>query len=150
MKIITKTPLLVLFITLFSFTVVIENNWFTDIAKAKIESKQNNKLIFLSFSGSDWCSNCKRLEKTIFETEEFKKFAQNRLVLLRADFPMKKKNKLSKEQTAHNEKLADRYNKKGVFPSIFLLNESGDIVTNLSGNYSDVTEFKKIIEGYLK
>lgn len=49
--------------------------------------------------------------------------------MFNADFPRKKTNALSKEQTAENEKLAEKYNPNGQFPLIILLDENGKIVT---------------------
>ena len=67
--------------------------WLNNIDSAKIKSKEQNKLILLKFSGSDWCINCQQLEQTFFKSEIFKQFAPNNLILLEADFPMRKKNK---------------------------------------------------------
>ena len=38
----------------------------TDFEKAKAEAKANNKLVLLTFSGSDWCLPCIKMEKTGF------------------------------------------------------------------------------------
>jgi hypothetical protein len=35
---------------------------------------------------------------------------------------------LSKEQTLENEKLAEKFNPKGIFPLIILINENGTII----------------------
>ena len=59
---------------------------------AKI-AKESNKLILINFSGSDWCGPCIRLKNEIFATEVFEKFASEKLLLVRADFPRQKKNK---------------------------------------------------------
>ena len=77
------------------------------------------------FSGSDWCSPCVRFKKNYIDNPNFKEFASTNLILFNADFPKLKKNAISKEQTAENEKLAEKYNAKGLFPLILLLNENG-------------------------
>ncbi len=104
-----------------------DNGWLTDIELAKTEAIEHDKLILLSFSGSDWCGNCIRLEKTLFESESFKTFSLDKLVLFNADFPMRKKNKLSPEQTKKNDALAEEYNKDGVFPTVLILDASGKV-----------------------
>ena len=43
--------------------------------------------------------------------------------------PKLKKNAISKEQTAENEKLAEKFNPKGLFPLIIVLNENGTVPT---------------------
>lgn len=100
--------------------------WLTNMDEAKAKAKAENKEILLSFSGSDWCGNCIRLEKDLFEQEAFKTFAGKEVILVRADFPMKKKNKLPADQTKHNEALAEKYNQKGAFPTVVVLSANGD------------------------
>jgi peroxiredoxin len=58
--------------------------------------------------------------------------------LVRADFPRMKKNQLSKEQTAYNEKLAEKYNPKGKFPLTVLINPDGKVITEWDGYPKDL------------
>ena len=41
--------------------------------EAKTLAASESKSIVLIFSGSDWCAPCIKLDKTIVQTEEFKK-----------------------------------------------------------------------------
>ena len=107
--------------------------WQTDIQKAEQAAKTEHKLIILNFSGSDWCGPCIRLHKEIFESEIFTKFSDEHLVLLNADFPRLKKNQLPKEQQKKNDKLAEIYNKDGVFPLTVLLNSEGKVLKKWEG-----------------
>ena len=121
-----KTFILSLFLILASFS-----NGFTQtnqLEKAAQLAKQENKLIFMNFSGSDWCRSCIVLKQSILNTPEFESFANDKLILLDVDFPRKKKNRLSKEQTQYNEKLAEKYNKDGQFPTIIILDADLNIV----------------------
>jgi thioredoxin-related protein len=93
-----------------------------------IKAKEEHKKVLFFFSGSDWCSPCVRFKKNYIDNPNFIEFATNNLILFNADFPKLKKNALSKEQTAENEKLAEKYNPKGIFPLIILLNENGTIL----------------------
>jgi thiol-disulfide isomerase/thioredoxin len=99
---------------------------------AKI-AKESNKLILINFSGSDWCGPCIRLKNEIFATEVFEKFASEKLLLVRADFPRQKKNKLPEAQVKLNEMLAERYNKDGKFPFTLLVNSEGKILKTWDG-----------------
>lgn len=101
--------------------------WLYNIDQAKAEAVKENKLILISFSGSDWCAPCIRLEKNLFATDQFADFAKNNLILLKLDFPAQKKNKLPEEQLHHNEALADQYNKKGAFPLVLLIDAEGEV-----------------------
>ena len=69
-----------------------------------------------------------KLEKNIWESNEFIKDSNNHFVLLRADFPKKKSNSLSKEQQEQNNKLAEKYNTQGLFPLVAVLNKDGKIL----------------------
>jgi len=108
-------------------------NWNTDFGKAKQEAAQSHKLIVLNFSGSDWCGPCIRMKKEIFESDAFQKYAEQNLILVRADFPRLKKNQLSKEQIKLNEDLADKYDPEGKFPLTVLLDETGKVVKEWEG-----------------
>ena len=112
--------------------------WENDFELAQQKAESEHKFILLNFSGLDWCGPCIRLHKDIFETETFKSYSDNNLVLVNADFPRLKKNQLSKEQQKKNDKLADKYNSKGSFPFTLLLTEKGKIVKTWDG-YPDLS-----------
>jgi thioredoxin-related protein len=107
--------------------------WETDFTIAKERAKQEKKYILLNFSGSDWCGPCIRLRSEIFESDQFKQFADTTLVLLNADFPRQKKNQLPKEQQKKNNGLADIYNTSGSFPYTVLLDAEGKVIRSWDG-----------------
>ena len=122
-------------------------NWETDFEKAKQTAIKEHKIILLNFSGSDWCGPCIRMHKEIFENDAFKKFADETLVLVNADFPRLKKNQLSKELQKQNDHLADLYNPDGIFPLTVLLTAEGKVLQKWDG-YPDAgpEEFVKQIK----
>lgn len=103
-------------------------DWQTDFSKAKEIASQENKPIILVFQGSDWCIPCMKLNKEVWNTNTFKEYAKEHYVMLQADFPRKKKNKLSKEQQNTNAKLFETYNKKGFFPLVVVLDKDGKVL----------------------
>lgn len=107
--------------------------WSSDLDAAKKQAQQENKMILLNFSGSDWCGPCIRLHKEIFSSEAFSAYAKDKLVLLNADFPRLKKNQLSKSRQLQNNKLADEYNAGGAFPLTLLLDANGKIIKRWEG-----------------
>ena len=113
-------------------------NWLNDFDKAKLTARENNRMILLNFSGSDWCAPCIKMKKEIFETAQFQEFADANLVLVRADFPRTKKNQLDAKQKEHNEILAEQYNSKGQFPLTLLLDSDGNVLREWNG-YSNMT-----------
>ena len=62
-------------------------NWLLDWDKAIEIAIENKQDILLVFSGSDWCIPCIRLENEVWNSKEFIEYANNNLVLYRADFP---------------------------------------------------------------
>lgn len=107
--------------------------WLGNFNKAKIDATKEHRLILINFSGSDWCGPCIKLKKEIFESSAFENYAANNLVLVRADFPREKKNKLDEEQVKRNEILADKYNPEGTFPKTLLVDEQGKILKEWDG-----------------
>jgi thioredoxin-related protein len=133
-------------IVMISFTLQ-GNVWLTDLNKAKQEATANNKFILLNFSGSDWCGPCMRTKKEVFETEEFIKYASEHLILVNADFPRLKKNKLDDALTKSNEALADIYNKEGEFPLTILMDANGKVLKQWVGFPKEsVTKFIETIK----
>ncbi len=123
-------------------------NWKLNFADARAEAEASHKMILLSFSGSDWCGPCIKLTKDVFGSAEFTEYAQENLVLVRADFPRQKKNQLDQNQVALNEKLADQYNKKGVFPLTVLLDPKGKVLKEWEGYQPSVGAFIADIRSY--
>lgn len=123
---------------LLSLIIMLPVVWSGNFNEAQEEAQKTHKMILVNFSGSDWCGPCIRLRKEILETPQFDAYAQDHLVLVRADFPRQKKNQLSKEQVKRNEALADKYNAEGKFPFTLLLDENGKVLKTWDG-YPDMT-----------
>ena len=111
-------------------------DWEIDLKTAVEKAKGSNKTIILVFSGSDWCAPCIKLEKDIWKSETFQEYAKTNFVMLRADFPRKKANKLPKEQAKMNASLAEKYNPNGYFPSVVILDKNKTVL--------GVTGYKKL------
>jgi protein disulfide-isomerase len=122
-----------------------ELTWLTDYNAALKQAKDENKLLLIDFTGSDWCGWCMRLKSEVFDTSEFAAFAQANLVLLEVDFPKRKE--LSTAQRRANEKLAGRFGVEG-FPSLFILNGAGQIRSHMGyqpgGSSAFIGTIKKI------
>ncbi|MGE0087894.1 MAG: thioredoxin family protein [Bacteroidales bacterium] len=120
----------ILLIVFFSFflTSLHAQEWVTDYDEAIKMAVEKNRNIVLVFQGSDWCAPCIKLEREIWTSEEFKAFATNHFIMLKADFPRKKVNLLDKTQQDKNNKLAEKYNKAGNFPFIVLLDANGKVL----------------------
>jgi len=107
--------------------------WVNDMNAAKSKAAEENKYILINFSGSDWCGPCIRMHKEFFEAEDFQNYANDNLVLVNADFPRSKKNKLDAAQVQKNEALAEQYNKDGKFPFTVLTDAKGKVLKTWEG-----------------
>jgi thioredoxin-related protein len=103
-------------------------NWTTNFEKAKATAEKEGKTILLVFSGSDWCAPCIKLDKNVWQSEVFKAYAHDKLVLLRADFPKKKNNALPDALRTSNLALAEKYNKEGFFPLVAVLDKKRKVI----------------------
>tara|TARA_B100000795_G_scaffold71256_1_gene50114 strand:- start:3891 stop:4331 length:441 start_codon:yes stop_codon:yes gene_type:complete len=118
--------------------------WFTNMEDAKTRATLEEKIIVLVFQGSDWCAPCIKLNKEIFESKTFRLYAENHFIMVQADFPKRKKNALTPELQSHNNALAERYNKRGIFPLVVVLNEGGAVLGETG--YLKTTPEKYILE----
>jgi protein disulfide-isomerase len=102
--------------------------WTTDYKAALEQAKADDRRVFLFFTGSDWCSWCKRLNKEILSTPEFAKFAGEKLVLVELDFPQRKSQPAAVK--AQNAQLAQRFKIEG-YPTVIVLDSSGKKIGEL-------------------
>ena len=108
-----------------------ELKWATDLPSAIAQAKKEKKIVFVDFTGSDWCGYCIQLKKDVFDTKEFEAYAKDNLVLVEVDFPRKKKQ--APELAKANEGLNEKYKPTG-FPTIVVLNGDGKEVWRNSGH----------------
>lgn len=119
-----------IFIGILFFVVGVANaqTWSNDLEEAKTQAQKENKEILLVFQGSDWCAPCIKLDREIWTSSEFKNYAKEHYVLVKADFPRRAKNQLSPEQQEKNNKLAEKFNQRGYFPLVVVMDEDGNVI----------------------
>ena len=123
-----KKKILILVAVLLNLSTTYAQEWQTNFEKAKDLAQKDNRNIVLVFQGSDWCAPCIKLDREIWSKDDFQKLAKDHFVMLKADFPRRKKNKLPAEQEARNKSLAAKYNPKGYFPYVVVLDPSGKVL----------------------
>ncbi len=139
-------------LTLLLFTVFLSysQNWKSDFEDAKATADKENKNIVLVFSGSDWCAPCMKLDKVVWQSDEFKKESEKNWVTYKADFPKKKNNQLAPELAEANKKLAEKYNKNGSFPLVVLLDKSGKVIGMTGFKNVSAAEYIKLLHSFEK
>ena len=123
-------------------------NWTTSFDEAKDQASKKGFHIVLVFQGSDWCAPCIKLDKEIWSTEEFKSYAKDHFVMLKADFPRKKKNQLPDEQRKQNEMLAEKYNKNGYFPFVIVMDKEGKVLGETGYKKMSPADYIKLLSSY--
>ncbi len=96
--------------------------WRTDLPGALAQAKSENKLVLLDFTGSDWCRWCMKFEHDIIETDQFTKYANQKLVLVKLDFPSKTPQDPDLKKA--NAALAKQFDIHG-YPTYVLLDANG-------------------------
>ncbi|MDA3839243.1 MAG: FAD:protein FMN transferase, partial [Candidatus Delongbacteria bacterium] len=120
-----------------------------DYDTAVKQAAKENKPVILVIQGSDWCTPCIKLDKNIWSSEEFISYSKEHLILLQADFPRKKKNKLSKDQQEKNNKLFEKYNTSESVPFVVVLNSDGKVLGTTG--YKDISpsEYIKLLNSFI-
>ena len=133
-----KTSLLLLALTfVFAFSAKAQT-WETNYNEAVAKAKAENKALLLNFTGSDWCGWCHKLDGEVFSKEEFKNYAEQKLVLVKLDFPRRKQ--LPEAEKQQNRTLASKHNIKG-YPTILLLDANEKLLLKTGYQYGGATKY---------
>ncbi|MEZ4945162.1 MAG: thioredoxin family protein [Cyclobacteriaceae bacterium] len=114
--------------------------------EAFASSRETQKPVLLIFSGSDWCAPCIRFQRTVLSDEQFQLYASDHLIVLKADFPQRKK--LAKDIEKQNEQLAEKYNPKGLFPHIVLLSSNQSVLSTLPYKNQNTAQFISMLSNH--
>lgn len=99
-----------------------KTGWDDDYEKSLAKAKEDQKMVLLDFTGSDWCGYCIKLDEEVFSTSAFKRFAKENLILVELDYPRGKN--LPKKTKEQNDGLKSKYGIRG-YPTIILLDSEG-------------------------
>ena len=123
-------------------------NWETSYENSVTRAKEENKKLLVVFQGSDWCGPCIKLSKEIWSTEFFIDYSDKSYVMLQVDFPRRKKNSLSESQQEQNAVLAEKFNPRGYFPFVVVLNSKGKLIGEIGFENTTPQKFIEIIESF--
>ena len=133
-----KVVTLILFLSCFSIAVSQETKneeislkWENSFKTALKKSKKQKKPVLIYFTGSDWCTPCKILDKKLFHTKKFKDLSDKDFVLYEADNP-RNKDLLSSEKLNENNKLIRKYKIKS-YPTLVVVNHRGKMIAYKQG-----------------
>ncbi|MDX6747748.1 thioredoxin family protein [Polaribacter sp. PL03] len=128
---------------------IVPVNWESSFKKALKKSKREKKPILIYFTGSDWCSPCKILDKKLFHSEKFKAIADKDLILYEANNP-RNKDLVSPKMLEENYKLISKYKVKS-YPTLVFINHQEKMIGYKKGLI--LTEYyypfiQSVIENY--
>jgi protein disulfide-isomerase len=117
------------------------DGWFDDWNEARAEARRTDRSILVLFTGSDWCHWCKVLKKKVLNTKEFKRFAEQKLVLVYMDEPSKKT--LPKRLRQTRTMLMQILQPGDGVPAIVLLTPDGKKIDTIQGYDEDLVDHLK-------
>ena len=135
-------------LTLLICSSLFSQNWEISYDLSVTRAKEENKKLLVVFQGSDWCGPCIKLSKEIWSTEFFVDYSDKSYVMLQVDFPRRKKNSLSESQQEQNAVLAEKFNPRGYFPFVVVLNSSGKLIGEIGYENTTPQKFIEIIESF--
>ncbi|MCF6180667.1 thioredoxin family protein [Lutibacter sp.] len=139
----------ILFCLVFAINQLNAQTWHTNLKEAEKIASQKNERIVLVFQGSDWCAPCMKLDKEIWSSNEFVNYSKNHFVMVKVNFPRKKKNSLTTEQQSYNNSLMEKYNTKGYFPFVVVLDKNGTVLGNTGYKKTTPAEYIKLLNSFI-
>lgn len=125
-----KKFLFLVLMGILSFNIFAGDEFLTSAKEAFASAKEDKKLVFAVFSGSDWCPPCMQLEKNVFSKEAFFDKLDDEYEFLFLDYPrnLKQREVIKKQNAA----LAKKYKISG-YPTVAVLTPDGEVVFMQSG-----------------
>jgi thioredoxin-related protein len=126
-----------------------QSGWLTDYKQAQQEAKKSKKLLFLDFTGSDWCGPCIIFKRNVLSNPEFTEYASKNLILMEVDFPQR--TPLSPTLRKQNEELGMQYQVEA-FPTVIVLTGEGRKVWEFIGYFPNgprafIAQLEKLRKG---
>lgn len=113
-----------------------ETRWLTEYSSALTAAEETGRPILTVFTGSDWCQHCRTLERNVLETETFRLWAEERVVLLMIDLPQQG---ISLEERKARSRVCLKYGVRS-FPSVVLVAPDGAAITTQAGYHGQGPE----------
>ena len=110
---------------------------------------QDTNYTLLVFEGSDWCANCRRLDKKVLSSSEIQDFfIKQKINVQKVDFPQRKK--LADSILQQNKALAERYGFRGEFPTVMLVQSTSDVSKRIPYRNESPEEFIDLLKAIIQ
>ncbi len=124
-----------------------KGEWLENYDEALAAAKKLKRPVVMDFTGSDWCGWCIKLDKEVFSQKAFIKYARKELVLLKLDFPRRKK--ISADLQKQNGKLAQEFGIRG-FPTIVIIDSDGNKIAQTGYQFGGAKKYAEHLKDLLK
>lgn len=115
----------------------VPGKWTMDIEAAKQVAAEKRLPILVDFSGSDWCSWCKLMEKDVFTKPAWREYAEEQLMMVLIDFP-NDTSRVPEKYVERNQELKAQYRISG-YPTYVILDVDGETELGRLGAGSNKT-----------
>ena len=112
-----------------------ETRWLTEYSAALAAAEETGRPILTVFTGSDWCQHCRTLEQNVLETETFRTWAEDRVVLM-IDLPQQG---ISLDERKARSRVCIKYGVRS-FPSVVLVAPDGAAIATQAGYHGQAAE----------
>jgi Thioredoxin-related protein len=119
-------------------------SWKRDYKAALAEAESTGKPLFLFFTGSDWCSWCKKLESEVFQRPEFAQALSDKFIFVELDFP---RGSAANSFKAQNDELQKKFKVTG-FPTIVIVSSKGALLGTMGYKAGGPKVFIEALERY--
>jgi len=119
---------LLLLLTVIGIPALAHADWTTNHNQALKKARDKDKAVLMYFTGSDFCGFCKKLDREALDRGVFEDYAKKNLVLLKLDFPARKRQHPMERR--QNEMLQRQYRVKG-YPTLILLDSRGRYISQV-------------------
>ena len=113
--------------------------WTSDFEAAKKKAAKENRLMYVLFTGSDWCGYCIKLQKEVLSKPNFIKLGEKDFVFVYIDFPRKSQ----ADNPIANRALAQMYKVAG-YPTAFVMDANGKVLEKIVGAFPLKSYVKKL------
>ena len=131
-----RRSILTMFLALVAFAARGETRWLTEYSAALAAAEETGRPILTVFTGSDWCQHCRTLERNVLETETFRTWAEDRVVLLMIDLPQQG---ISLDERKARSRVCIKYGVRS-FPSVVLVAPDGAAIATQAGYHGQAVE----------
>ena len=104
--------------------------WETDAGAAMAQARARTCSVLILFTGSDWCPWCKKMDAEVYSQPEFARFAHEKLVLLKLDYP--RHTPQPDAIKAQNAEMRGRYG-VSAFPTALVVDADGKVLARIKG-----------------